>query len=189
MRSSQVCQIYKRPDATKTAMCSFERHVAAYPFNPPAPYICPLERATTSPYVQSLGHTTVFYHGQDTPDVQCEACQLHERLENGDAMLAVKRQFTVCEHNIYVVNIHTVYFVYITYRLWLFPRFILYFVLLALNKYTPTQDDPEVRSQVCQIHERLDVMETAMVAFKRQFAAYEYLWTTDIQAMFKEFLK
>ena len=51
------------------------------------------------------------------------------------------------------------------------------------------QDDPEVRSQVCQIHERLDVMETAMLEFKRQFAAYEYLWTTDIQAMFREFLK
>eukprot|EP00904_Undaria_pinnatifida_P003150 jgi/Undpi1/12836/HiC_scaffold_7.g02503.m1 len=50
------------------------------------------------------------------------------------------------------------------------------------------QDDPEVRSQVCQIHERLDVMETAMLEFKRQFAAYEYLWTTDIQAMFREFL-
>ncbi|CAM9347916.1 unnamed protein product, partial [Laminaria digitata] len=50
------------------------------------------------------------------------------------------------------------------------------------------QDDPEVRSQVCQIHERLDVMETAMLSFKRQFAAYEYLWTTDIQAMFREFL-
>ena len=52
-----------------------------------------------------------------------------------------------------------------------------------------TQDDPEVRSQVCQIHERLDVMEAAMLSFKRQFAAYEYLWTTDIQAMFREFLK
>lgn len=40
-----------------------------------------------------------------------------------------------------------------------------------------------------QIHERLDVMETAMLAYKRQFSAYEYLWTTDLQAMFREFLE
>lgn len=50
------------------------------------------------------------------------------------------------------------------------------------------QDDPEVRSQVSQIHERLDVMETAMLAYKKQFSAYEYLWTTDLQAMFRVFL-
>ena len=51
------------------------------------------------------------------------------------------------------------------------------------------QDDPEVRSQVSQIHERLDVMETAMLAYKKQFSAYEYLWTTDLQAMFRVFLE
>ena len=51
------------------------------------------------------------------------------------------------------------------------------------------QDDPEVRSQVSQIHERLDAMEVAMLAYKQQFSAYEYLWTTDLQAMFREFLE
>ncbi|CAM9099296.1 unnamed protein product [Ectocarpus fasciculatus] len=51
------------------------------------------------------------------------------------------------------------------------------------------QDDPEVRSQLSQIHQRLDVMEGSMLAYKRQFSAYEYLWTTDLQAMFKEFLE
>lgn len=51
------------------------------------------------------------------------------------------------------------------------------------------QDDPEVRSQVSQIHERLDVMETSMLAYKRQFSAYEYLWTTDLQGMFAGFLE
>lgn len=51
------------------------------------------------------------------------------------------------------------------------------------------QDDPEVRLQVSQIHDRLDVMETSMLAYKRQFSAYEYLWTTDLQAMFAEFLE
>ena len=51
------------------------------------------------------------------------------------------------------------------------------------------QDDPEVRSHVAQIHERLDVMETAMLAYKKHFSAYEYLWTTDLQAMFRVFLE
>lgn len=51
------------------------------------------------------------------------------------------------------------------------------------------QDDPEVRFQVSQIHERLDVMEKSMLEYKRQFSAYEYLWTTDLQAMFREFLE
>lgn len=46
-----------------------------------------------------------------------------------------------------------------------------------------------MRSQLSQIHERLDVMERSMLAYKRQFSAYEYLWTTDLQAMFKEFLE
>lgn len=32
-------------------------------------------------------------------------------------------------------------------------------------------------------------METSMLAYKRQFSAYEYLWTTDLQAMFAEFLE
>lgn len=32
-------------------------------------------------------------------------------------------------------------------------------------------------------------MEAATLAYKRQFSAYEYLWTTDLQAMFREFLK
>ncbi|CAM9543075.1 unnamed protein product [Hapterophycus canaliculatus] len=51
------------------------------------------------------------------------------------------------------------------------------------------QDDPEVRFQVSQIHERLDVMEKSMLEYKRQFSAYEYLWTTDLPAMFREFLE
>lgn len=46
-----------------------------------------------------------------------------------------------------------------------------------------------MRSQVSQIHERLDVMEASMLAYKRQFSAYEYLWTTDLQAMFAKFLE
>ena len=32
-------------------------------------------------------------------------------------------------------------------------------------------------------------METSMLAYKRQFSAYEYLWTTDLQAMFAKFLE
>eukprot|EP00752_Nemacystus_decipiens_P011484 g10196.t1 len=51
------------------------------------------------------------------------------------------------------------------------------------------QDDPEVRLQVSQIHEKLDAMETAMLSYKNQFSAYEYLWTTDLQAMFRVFLE
>lgn len=51
------------------------------------------------------------------------------------------------------------------------------------------QDDPEVRMQIAQIHVRLDSMEKDTLAYKRQFSAYEYLWTTDLQEMFREFLK
>lgn len=51
------------------------------------------------------------------------------------------------------------------------------------------QDDPEVRSQIAQIHVRLDAMEKDTLAYKKQFSAYEYLWTTNLQAMFREFLK
>lgn len=46
-----------------------------------------------------------------------------------------------------------------------------------------------MRLQIAQIHERLDVMEKSMLEYKRQFSAYEYLWTTDLQAMFREFLE
>lgn len=46
-----------------------------------------------------------------------------------------------------------------------------------------------MRTQVARIDERLNEIESATLAYKRQFSAYEYLWTTDLQAMFREFLK
>lgn len=52
-----------------------------------------------------------------------------------------------------------------------------------------SKDDPSVRSQVSQIHARLDSLESEAASYRKQFCAYEYLWATDLQAMFQGFLE
>ena len=51
------------------------------------------------------------------------------------------------------------------------------------------QNDPEVRGQISKMHERLNAVEEAAAAYKKQFSAYEYLWKTDLKLFFREFLK
>ncbi|CAM9358663.1 unnamed protein product [Ascophyllum nodosum] len=50
------------------------------------------------------------------------------------------------------------------------------------------QNDPEVRGQISKMHERLNAVEEAAAAYKKQFSAYEYLWKTDLKLFFREFL-
>lgn len=67
-----------------------------------------------------------------------------------------------------------------------------YFVPSAIKYlfyFLRLQNDPEVRVQVSKLHERLDGVEDAARTYKRQFSAYEYLWTTDLKGVFQEFLK
>lgn len=50
-------------------------------------------------------------------------------------------------------------------------------------------EDPEVKEGFAAIQSRLSETEIKVETLRRQFKKYEYLWTTDLQSMFKDFLK
>jgi hypothetical protein len=51
------------------------------------------------------------------------------------------------------------------------------------------QDDPYVQMLLASINSLLGKMEAKGEEYRRQFQEYQYLWTTDLNEMFKEFLE